>query len=101
MVGFFKALLNGTRGQAYNIGNPTPELSMLEFAQIFQRVAGRKLPIEVIEYPDAYPSDEPQRRCPEISKATRHLGYHPAVGLPEGLGRFMRWAKRVYTGSPF
>jgi UDP-glucuronate decarboxylase len=101
MVGFFKALLSGARGEVYNIGTPVPELSVLELAKAFQRVTKRRVAIEVIEYPDAYPSDEPQRRCPDISKATRHLDYHPVVGLPEGLRRFLRWAKRVYTGSPF
>ncbi|MBI4353625.1 MAG: NAD-dependent epimerase/dehydratase family protein [Candidatus Omnitrophica bacterium] len=101
IVGFFKALLRGARGQAYNIGNPSPEVSMLELAKVFQRVVRRKLPLEVIEYPDAYPSDEPQRRCPDLSKAARHLDYHPVVGLSEGLHRVMKWAEGVYTGSPF
>jgi UDP-glucuronate decarboxylase len=100
MVGFFKALLNGARGQAYNIGNSAPELSMLELAQAFQRVMRRQLAIKRIEYPDVYPSDEPQRRCPDLTKASRHLGYHPIVGLPQGVSRLMKWAVRAYTGSP-
>ena len=98
LVGFVKVLLNGSPGQAYNIGTPSPELSMLELAKMLERVVGRPLSVQRIEYPDSYPADEPQRRCPDISKAAFQLGYKPAVALEDGLGRFMRWAETCYTG---
>ncbi|MBI2104146.1 MAG: NAD-dependent epimerase/dehydratase family protein [Candidatus Omnitrophica bacterium] len=101
ITGFIKVLLRGSPGQAYNIGNPVPELSMLELARVLERVAGRKLDVRVVEYPDTYPADEPQRRCPDIAKAARQLGYKPAVSLEEGLKRFMAWASAVYTGTQF
>ena len=34
---------------------------------------------------EALPEDDPQRRCPDISKARRLLGWEPRVGLDEGL----------------
>ena len=101
IVGFFKVLLNGGPAQAYNIGNPVPEVSMLELAKILERVMGRSLDVQVVDYPDTYPADEPQRRCPDISKAALQLNYKPIVSLEEGLGRFMRWASSTYTGSQF
>ncbi|MBI2174429.1 MAG: NAD-dependent epimerase/dehydratase family protein, partial [Candidatus Omnitrophica bacterium] len=99
IVGFVKTLLNGTPGQAYNIGNPVPEVSMLDLAKQLQRVVRRPLEVQTREYPDTYPADEPQRRCPDISKAAHQLNYAPCVTLHEGLKRFMGWAEKCYTGS--
>ena len=74
---------------------------MLELARTLERVVGRPLPVERVEYPDTYPADEPQRRCPDISKAALQLGYKPVVSLEEGLRRFMQWAGATYTGAQF
>lgn len=101
IVGFLKVLLDGTPGQAYNIGNPTPEVSMLQLVAVVERVLKRKLPVEIVEYPDSYPADEPQRRCPDINKAVVQLKYKPAVGLHDGLKRFLTWTTGHYTGSQF
>ncbi|HEX9780126.1 MAG TPA: NAD-dependent epimerase/dehydratase family protein [bacterium] len=100
ITGFLKVLLDGISGQAYNIGNPVPEISMKELATLMEQVAGRPLEMRLIEYPDAYPADEPQRRCPDIAKAARQVGYRPRVELLEGLTRFMRWAEQRYSGAP-
>lgn len=100
IVGFIKVLLNGTPGQAYNIGTPEPELSVVELAKLLERVVGRTLDVQRIEYPDSYPADEPQRRCPDISKAALQLQYKPVVTLDEGLKRFMQWASTCYVGKP-
>jgi UDP-glucuronate decarboxylase len=99
ITGFLKVLLDGGPAQAYNIGNPKPEVSMLELAKTLERVMGRKLDVQAVEYPDTYPGDEPQRRCPDISKASLQLKYKPVVTLEKGLGRFMAWAKTHYTGT--
>ena len=99
VTGFLKALLAGHRGEPYNIGNPTPEISMFELAKTLERVLGRSLDIRLASYPDSYPQDEPQRRCPDISKAAAHLGYAPAVPLEEGLKRFMVWAAANHAGA--
>ncbi len=101
MAGFMKVLLSGTPGHAYNIGNPVPEITMLELAKVLEKVVGRQLDVQTVEYPDSYPADEPQRRCPDISKAGRQLNYKPAVSLDAGLKRFMDWAVKYYTGTQF
>lgn len=93
--GFLRVLLDGIAGEPYNIGNPTPEISVLELARTIGRVLERDIKIDVVEHPDSYPADEPQRRCPDITKA-RTLGYEPKVGLEEGLARFFSWAKEAY-----
>jgi len=98
MVGFLSAIVKGNPGEAYNIGNPQPELSMLDLVKVIERVLDRPVNCSVIEYPDSYPSDEPMRRCPDIRKAQLQLKYRPGVSLEEGLRRFLSWTDRVYTG---
>ncbi|PIQ82805.1 MAG: nucleoside-diphosphate sugar epimerase [Candidatus Omnitrophica bacterium CG11_big_fil_rev_8_21_14_0_20_64_10] len=99
ITGFIKTLVQGGPGQAYNIGNPKPEVSMLDLAQTITEALGRPIPIDQVEYPDSYPADEPQRRCPDIGKATLQLGYAPQVSLKDGLRRFMDWALTHYRGE--
>lgn len=97
--GFLRTILNGSPGEAYNIGNSQPEISVADLAKELERVLGRKLKINLVEYPDVYPPDEPLRRCPDITKACLQLGYQPTVSLHEGLRRFMNWAFQTYTGN--
>lgn len=63
-----------------NLGNPA-EMTILQFAQAVQKVAGSNLPIRH----EALPEDDPKRRRPDISKAKRILGWEPRVPLEEGL----------------
>lgn len=100
MVGFLLVILKGVPGEAYNIGNPKPEISMVDLVKRLEKVLARSVAHNVIEYPDSYPADEPNRRCPDIRKARLQLEYHPGVELDEGLRRFMTWALATYTGEP-
>ena len=99
MVGFLRVILKGVPGEAYNIGNPKPEISMVDLVQRIEKVSSRKVTYNVVEYPDSYPADEPNRRCPDIRKARLQLDYEPGVDLDEGLRRFLTWADGVYTGE--
>jgi len=96
--GFLQVLLAGQAGEPYNIGNPKPELSMLELTEAIKRaVPGVNVQQRLIEHPDTYPADEPQRRCPDITKAQIQVGYEPQVGIEDGLRRFFQWAKVAYA----
>ncbi len=97
VVGFLRVLLDGVPGEPYNIGNPKPEISMRELVEKVRIVLDNKsIDFQVVDYPDTYPSDEPNRRCPDISKAMQQLGYAPTVSLEEGLARFFAWTKQTY-----
>ena len=96
--GFLRVALKGVPGEAYNIGNPEPEISMLDLAQLSSKAVGRDVGYDLIEYPDSYPADEPIRRCPDIRKARLQLGYEPRVSLLDGLQRFYEWALENYAG---
>lgn len=100
VAGFLRALLLGVPGEAYNIGNPRPEISMLGLVRRVEAALGRTVPYDLVEYPDSYPADEPARRCPDITKAGLQLRYQPRVNLEEGLKRFLSWALESYTGQP-
>lgn len=99
MVGFLEVAMNGVAGEAYNIGNPKPEISMVELVESMEKVLGRDLDYDVIEYPDSYPADEPNRRAPDIRKAQLQLKYAPEVTLEDGLGRFLNWTDETFTGG--
>jgi UDP-glucuronate decarboxylase len=99
IVGFMLALIKGVPGEAYNIGNPEPELSMLALAEQIEKVLKRKIQRILSPYPDSYPADEPLRRCPDIRKARLQIGYEPQVDFREGLRRFFSWTDAVYTGK--
>jgi UDP-glucuronate decarboxylase len=99
LVGFFLVILKGVPGEAYNIGNPKPEVSMIDLAEALKNVSKSELKYDLIEYPDSYPADEPMRRSPDIRKAHLQLGFEPVVEFEDGLARFLTWSDNVYVGE--
>ena len=99
IVGFMHILLKGVPGEPYNIGNPKPEISMVELAEKIKGLLNIPNQINLIEYPDSYPADEPNRRCPDISKARIQLAYEPRVALDDGLKRFFEWTEKHFVGK--
>ena len=96
IVGYFKVLVNGTPGEAYNIGAESPEVSMRELARKLAEIAyghfGYKGKVmHSVSKDTDYLVDNPNRRCPIISKARRELGYNPTIPLEEGLLRSLIW----------
>ena len=65
-----------------NIGNPE-EYTLLELAEAVIETTGSESPIVFEELP----TDDPQVRQPEITRARQILGWEPTVGLKEGLRR--------------
>ena len=96
IVGYFKILVRGRRGEAYNIGVGGPEISIADLADRFV-AAGR----ELFDYSGTvvrktaddpnYLTDNPNRRCPDITKARTALDYEPQIALDDGLRRSLLW----------
>jgi UDP-glucuronate decarboxylase len=63
-----------------NLGNPR-EFTILQLAEEVIRLTEEKCAL--VRKP--LPADDPKRRCPDISKAQRLLGFQPMVPLEEGL----------------
>ena len=99
IVGFLLVILKGVPGEAYNIGNPTPEISMIDLVKRLSDVCENEISYNLIEYPDSYPTDEPMRRSPDVRKAKLQLGFDPRVEFKDGLKRFLDWTDGVYTGE--
>lgn len=91
VVGFLKVLLSGAPGEVYNVGNNKPEVTMYKLAKILTEIINGSSKIETIDYPKTYPAGEPQRRCPDLAKITKELGYTPKVSLEKGLERSVDW----------
>ena len=99
VVGYVKILVNGQPGEPYNIGTESPEVSMRDLAE---RVA--TLGSELFGYRGnvshhtsddrAYLTDNPNRRCPDITKARTLLGWEPKVKLEQGLVKTIDYFKR-------
>jgi nucleoside-diphosphate-sugar epimerase len=100
VVGYFKVLLKGRQGEAYNVGVEAPEISMLELADRMVSIA-RDLfgysgsVVKAASEDKDYLVDNPNRRCPLIAKAREELGYDPRIGIDEGLRRSLLW----YSGN--
>ena len=67
-----------------NIGNPS-ETSILDFALKINRLTGNAAGLDYSI--DKRMDSDPQRRCPDISRARSLLSWEPKVGLEEGLMR--------------
>lgn len=95
-IGYYKILLRGRSGEAYNIGVERPEISMVELAgriaEIAKELFGYRGKVVFEESHDKnYLIDNPNRRCPKIEKARSELGYDPKITLNEGLKRMLIW----------
>ena len=96
VCGYYKVLVKGRPGEAYNVGVEYPEISM---AQLADKVAllGRELfgydgsVVRRVSEDRDYLLDNPNRRCPVIEKARLELGYNPSIALDAGLRRSLLW----------
>ena len=87
ITGYLLALLSKDKGEVYNIGNAVPEISMSDLANLIIKISNSKSKIVYKTNEDIhYLTNNPQRRCPDISKAKNKLNFSPNISLEEGLG---------------
>ncbi len=70
----------GSQGEVFNLGNPD-ERTILEFAETVRRICNPA--VEIVYQPGRV--DDPNRRCPDITKARTRLGWEPKVSVEDGL----------------
>jgi len=83
------ALAGSGEHDPVNIGNPD-EFTLLELAEAVVDVTGSSSEIVF----EALPTDDPQQRRPDITRAREILGWEPTVKLREGLQRTIEQAGR-------
>lgn len=104
IVGYYKVLVKGRPGEAYNVGIERPEISMKELAEKMVATAKDlfgytgKAVFKVSQEKD-YLVDNPNRRCPDITKARTELSYNPSIFVDEGLRRSLVWYHYNNTGE--
>lgn len=88
-LGFLTVLTEGEDGQAYNIGNPDQEHSILELAHILTGLypeKGLKVEMKLKEADTNYLKSPIVRNSPNIDKAMK-LGWKPSVDVATGFKR--------------
>jgi nucleoside-diphosphate-sugar epimerase len=76
-----------------NLGNPH-EVSVLELAELIRSLTASASEIVFEERP----VDDPEVRCPDITRARDELGWEPGVSLEDGLSKTIaQWPGRAAT----
>ncbi len=96
IIGYYKILVEGKPGESYNIGTEKPEISILDLVKKMQDIGKTHFEYtgEIVTKKSSdteYLTDNPNRRCPDITKAREALGYDPEISLDEGLLRNLYW----------
>ena len=79
-IGGLLALLDSSLTGPVNIGNPD-ERTVADLAHFVLEVTGS--PSGIVFEP--LPTDDPTRRCPDITLASTELGWEPTTGLRDGI----------------
>jgi UDP-glucuronate decarboxylase len=99
IAGSLGVLVLGKPAEPYNVGN-AEERSMLDVARMMAEIAGppgRPLEVKFGKSDDAdYLVDNPNRRCPDLTKVMTDVGYEPAVDLRAGLARTFEYYREYY-----
>ena len=85
-------LLLSDEHKPVNIGNPH-EMTIMHFAEIINQIVGNPAGIKVL--PDKRLGDDPQRRQPDITRASEILGWQPTFQLEEGIQLTIPYFKKV------
>lgn len=94
-VGYLKCILYDNF-DIFNIGSDEREITILELAEVYKEVGeeliGYRGSIVFKTHEDKhYLTDNPKRRCPDISKAKRLLGFSPKMDLKTGITRYLQF----------
>ena len=89
--GIWHLLVSDVVGEPVNLGNPE-EVKVLDLARTIVLLAGSRSEVVFTERP----IDDPEVRCPDISRATSLLGWLPSVPLSDGLARTIEWARAAW-----
>ena len=99
IIGYLKAL-HFKDFDYFNIGIDNPELSVTQYAELFAHNAKLLFNYspDIIFHNNSdkeYLKDNPNRRCPDISKARRILEFNPLIKPSEGIRRYLTFLKET------
>ncbi len=97
---YLLVLLSEYNGHVFNVGNPQPEISVEDLAKKIIEITNSNLTIHKTTSSDVeYLTDNPKRRCPDISKISKMLDFKPLISLETGLLKSYRFYLESYKGS--
>ena len=86
--------VEGDVNGAINLGNPV-EVTILELAELIISLIGSR---SLLEF-RPLPADDPQQRCPDITRAEQILHWKPHVQLREGLSRTIAYFDHLLSSA--
>lgn len=90
--GLVRMMFNSNTNHAVvNLGNPE-EYTVREYAEIVKKLTNSTSDIVNAE---ELPTDDPLKRCPDISKARELLSWEPKVNLEEGILKMIEYVKTI------
>ncbi len=98
VTGFYKVLLSDFNGEVFNVGNQQEEISIMDLAKVISEVFDNKVEIKKVAGPnETYASADPKRRCPDLTKIKKLVGYDAKVDLRSGVKRSVQWFKEEHN----
>lgn len=96
-VGYIKCALYG-EFEVFNIGSDRDEISISKLAELYKKIGGELFGykgdiIYKTHWDKEYLTDNPNRRCPDITKAKKILNYEPQIHIEEGIKRYLLYLK--------
>ena len=96
--GLVRLVENGPSGEIFNIGN-TREITISGLAKLIHQLSGteHELRVQLVPYDQigGRKYEDVLRRIPDITKATKVLGFVPEIDLEEGLRRTIAWQREL------
>lgn len=83
-------LMESDETSPVNIGNPT-EITLLELVEKLEKVFGKSVEKVYLDLP----KDDPQKRKPDITKASIKLDWSPKIDLETGLNSTINYFKEI------
>jgi len=90
VVGLMLLTLNEkAKGKVVNVGN-SQEITILQLAEKVKELTKSRSQLTF----QPLPKDDPKRRCPDMSKMEKLLGWQPRIEIEEGLTRTITWFRK-------
>jgi dTDP-glucose 4,6-dehydratase len=89
--GIYRLIVSDEPGPV-NLGNPD-EITIKELAEMIRDAVGSSSNLVNLDRP----ADDPERRCPDITRARRRLGWEPTVRIHDGLRLTIEWARAAWS----
>lgn len=101
-IGYIKCALYG-KFDIFNIGSDNDEISIAQLAELYRDIGNQhfsynKNIVYQVHWDKEYLTDNPKRRCPDITKAKELLNYKPQVHIKEGIKRYLQHLKEEREG---